>query len=224
MGKTVDYLKLNYLNHMARCKGTNCKSLICERSLNFFKHFRFCSYINCLTCSLAINKVKQRKTKGKQFKKNKKKSIQRNKQIVNKNIKKINEKRKDKTNKKTEFNTVYNDEKLRLHIASCRTPKEKPKKSEIITTFVEYYKSQPRKNRKICRTCGKGPMLLHTPSQYCNVCNIKIKKKQTYWSNLSEGSKDRLTVCNTCYTKNKGCIKISSDLKIEKHQLKKTKA
>merc|ERR1712050_134475 len=215
--KTVDYLKFNYLNHMARCKGTNCKSLICERSLNFFKHYRFCSYINCLICSLPINK-------GKQFKKIKNNSIQCQKQIVNKNIKKINEKRKDKTNKKAEFNTVYNDEKLRLHIASCRATKENPKKSEIIASFDEYYKSQPRKNRKICRICGKGPMLLHTPSQYCNVCNIKIKKKQIYWTNLSEDSKDRLTVCNPCYTKNKGCIKISSDLKIEKHQLKKTKA
>merc|ERR1712113_402203 len=176
-------------------------------------------------CSLTIDKIRKRKSKGKQLKSIKnsqKKSRKQHKQYINKNTKKKIKKQKNKKKKKTDFNTVYKEEKLRLHIASCRISKEKLKKPEIISSFHEYYKSLPPKNRKICRTCGKGPILLRIPSEYCNVCNRKLKKKQIYWKNLSEENKDRLIVCHSCYTKNKGCIKISSDLKVEKHQLKKT--
>merc|ERR1711920_392886 len=84
--KTVDHLEFNNLNHMARCKETNCQISTCIRSLNYFKHLRSCNNINCLMCSLTIDKIRKRKSKGKQLKSiknSKKKSRKQHKQYIN---------------------------------------------------------------------------------------------------------------------------------------------
>lgn len=56
----------------------------------------------------------------------------------------------------------------------------------------------------VCKVCGCAKLLYEPPVLYCSMCNLKIKRGQTYYCTpMDKGAEVRGCWCHQCFTEAK---------------------